>query len=284
MFVGCTTPYHLPGYEAASRAVLETLGVALTDVPAFKCCGYPFKNVDIGATVLASATNLALAQTQDLDVVVLCKCGYGTMKQVAHMLDEDASLQEQVNRELDQDGLHYSPGTTVMHLLEVLHKVVGVDHVKAHITRPYTAFRVAPHYGCHALRPSEITGFDDPVAPVVFDDLVATTGAQSVDWPEKLACCGGPIYPVNETLAMDLAKKKLTGAAQAEAHVITTACPFCQLQFERLRRDDNGLKVSKNGVSSIVYPQLLGFAMGLDPERLGIGARCRQVLERFIGT
>ncbi|MBW2108617.1 MAG: heterodisulfide reductase, partial [Deltaproteobacteria bacterium] len=156
--------------------------------------------------------------------------------------------------------------------------------VKAHIIRPYAAFRVAAHYGCHALRPSEITGFDDPVAPVLFDDLVATTGAESMDWPEKLACCGGPVYPVNETLSMTLAGKKLAAAGRAEAHAITTACPFCQLQFERFRRDDTGLGALENGVLSIVYPQLLGFAMGLDPDMLGIKAGHRQVLERFSGT
>jgi heterodisulfide reductase subunit B len=37
-----------------------------------------------------------------------------------------------------------------------------------------------------------VTQFDDPVAPTLFDELVKATGAKSVEWSEKLNCCGAP--------------------------------------------------------------------------------------------
>lgn len=270
LFLGCTTPYHLKAYELSSRAVLENLGVQVTDIPEFNCCGYPFRNIDVNAFVLASARNFALAKRQGLNMLVLCKCGYGTMKKAAHLLTEDPSLQEQVNTILAKEGLHCDPAIDIVHLLTALRKDVGLDHIQKNITKPFKNLRIATHYGCHALRPSDIVTFDDPIAPTLFDELVAVTGAESIEWPNKLACCGGPLYEVNEKLSIDLMTKKMQGAKQGGAHYLATACPFCQIQFETVRRENGSGASESFKVPSILYPQLLGLSMGLDDEALGM--------------
>ena len=281
LFLGCNIPYRVKGYELSSRAVLENLGVELTDIPEFNCCGYPFRNIDINAFVLASARNLALAKRQGLNMLVLCKCGYGTLKKAAHLLTEDPSLQDQVNTILAKEGLQCDPTIEIVHLLTVLRKAVGLDRIRDKVTKPYKDLRIATHYGCHALRPSDIVSFDDPVAPTLFDELVAVTGAESIDWPDKLACCGGPLREVNEELSIDLTRKKMEGARQGNAHYLTTACPFCQIQFETVQAQKESGAPGDLRVPSILFPQLLGLSMGLGGETLGMSNGYGQQIRKF---
>jgi len=280
LFLGCTTPYRLKAYELSSRAILGSLGVELEDIAEFNCCGYPFRNLDMNTFVLASARNFALAKRQDLNMLVLCKCGYGTMKKAAHLLTQDASLRKDINAILAKEGLRCDPDIEIIHLLTALQKKVGLDRIKKSVTRPYKELKIATHYGCHVLRPSDIVEFDDPVTPTIFDDLVTITGAESIDWPNKLECCGGPLHAVNKKLSVDLTRKKMAGAKQSEAHYLTTACPFCQIQFETA----SGESPTDTQVPSIVYPQLLGLSMGLDKRTLGMGNGNIARIEDFLAA
>lgn len=133
--------------------------------------------------------------------MALCKCGYGSLKKAAYLMNENSCFREEINAILAEEGLQYEAGIDIMHLLTVLYKEVGLEAIKDKITRPYENLKVATHYGCHALRPSQVTQFDDPVAPTLFDELVNITGAKSIEWAMKLECCGGPLLGVNDELS-----------------------------------------------------------------------------------
>ena len=186
LFLGCNIPIRLKQYETSSRAVLRKLGVKLVDIPDFNCCGYPLRNIDLEAFVLSSARNLALAEKQNLNIMVLCKCGYGTMRMADYLMREDESLRKEINGILAKDGLKYEGGIQISHFLKVLFDDVGIDAIERRITRPFKDLKIATHYGCHALRPSKVVDFDNPEAPSLFDRLVEVTGAESVDWSAKL--------------------------------------------------------------------------------------------------
>lgn len=271
LFLGCNIPARAEQYGAASRAVLERLGVGLVELKAFNCCGYPLRNVDQRAFVLSSAKNLAIAESEGLDILALCKCCYGSLKKAAHLLDHDLQMKAGVNKTLQKSGLHYEGSVEVKHLLTVLHRDVGLEAVKRSLRRSYKGLKIAAHYGCHALRPSEVTQFDDPVNPSLFDELVNATGAESVDWASKLECCGAPLLGINDDVSKSLTSKKLKDGKEAGSHCLCTACPFCHLQFDAVQKT----MASRNGggepLPAILYPQLLGLCMGLDEETLGIG-------------
>ena len=202
LFIGCQIPSRVPQYETASRAVLKKLGVDVVDIRQFNCCGYPLRNVDKKAFLLSSVRNLALAEQKGLDMLVLCKCCFGSLKKAEHMMKEEGALQDEVRKSLQKTGLTYKGETRICHLLSVLFHEVGVDTLKDKLSKTYKGLNIATHYGCHALRPSEVTRFDDPVAPSIFDKLVAVTGAKSVDWTNKLECCGAPLMGINDELSM----------------------------------------------------------------------------------
>jgi len=271
LFLGCTIPARLKQYESSSRAVLGKLGVEVVDIREFNCCGYPLRNTDFKASVLSAARNLALAEKENLNMLVLCKCGFGMLKNANHLMREDPSLRKDMNGILKREGLEFEGGIEIRHLLSVLYHDVGVEAIKEHITRAYKELKIATHYGCHALRPSEIVQFDDPVNPTLFDNLVALTGAESIDWQARLDCCGAPLFGANDDLSMDLTEKKLLSAQQSGAHYLCDACAYCHIQFDTVQGMINSARGRNHLLPPILYPQLLGLSLGIDGETLGLG-------------
>ncbi|MBW1836515.1 MAG: CoB--CoM heterodisulfide reductase iron-sulfur subunit B family protein [Deltaproteobacteria bacterium] len=270
LFLGCNIPARLSQYESSARAISEKLGIELTEIKEFNCCGYPIRNIDFKTFILFSARNLALAEKENLNIVSLCKCCYGSLKKADYLLKENEVLREEINGILEKEGLNYAGAIEVKHLLSVLFHDVGLAPIKEKIVRPFEGLKIATHYGCHALRPSKIVQFDDPVAPSIFDRLVEITGAESIDWSTKLECCGAPLLGINDNLSLDLTKKKLSDGKKSGADYLCTACPYCQMQFDTVQK----MNLTKHGsdaqLAAILYPQLLGLSMGIDGETLGL--------------
>jgi heterodisulfide reductase subunit B len=269
LFLGCNIPARVVQYETAARAVMKKLGVQLKDSRDFKCCGYPVRNLDRKAFLLSASENLAIAEKMGLNIVALCKCCFGSLKEAEHFLKEEGEVQEEIKQALSQKKLRYEGKFEVKHFLSVLYHDIGLEEIKNNISQSYKGLKIATHYGCHALRPSKVTQFDDPVAPSLFDRLVEVTGAQSIDYKNKLECCGAPVMGVNDDLSMDITAKKLTNGKKAGADYLCAACPYCQLQFDQVQK----MMISHNGgeaLASIVYPQLLGLCLGIDEDTLGI--------------
>ncbi|RJP47001.1 MAG: disulfide reductase [Desulfobacteraceae bacterium] len=270
LFLGCNIPARVPQYELSARAVLARLEVELTDIRQFNCCGYPLRNTDQKTALLFAAHNLALAQQEELDILTLCQCCFGTLKKAAHLLAADARLRNEVNAFLQKENLQYDGNTEVKHLLSVLHKDIGEAAIKETLQASFKDLNIAAHYGCHALRPSDIMQFDDPVAPSLVDKLVALTGAKNIEWSQKLECCGAPMTGVNDDLSMRLTAAKLANAKNAGAAYLSVACPWCQLQFDVVQKQMEAEGRSDADLPSILYPQLLGLAMGIPGEKLGL--------------
>lgn len=273
LFIGCNIPARVEQYEKSARAVCQKLGIEVQDNPEFKCCGNPIRNTDNRTFILMAARNLALAEKQGLPMMVLCKCCFGSLKKAAHLMAHDPLIQEEMNKELAKENLLYTGGGEIKHLLSVLFHDLGIQAIKEAVIRPFKKLNMATHYGCHALRPSDVTLFDNPVAPVLFDELVNVTGAKSIDWPLKLECCGAPLLGVMDTLSMDLTQKKIADGLRAGADYLCVACPFCQMQFDRAQESMVSLGEESRGLSSILFPQLLGLAMGLGGDELGISPK-----------
>jgi heterodisulfide reductase subunit B len=270
LFHGCNIPARLEQYADATVAVCARLGIELVEMTAFNCCGYPARNTNHRAYILSAARNLAVAERSELDMLVMCKCCYGSLKNACHFLNQDPGLKTDINRILAKENLEYKNTIQVKHLLSVLYHDVGLQRLKENILKSYSGLQIAVSYGCHALRPSTVTEFDDPVSPKIFDELVEATGAFSVEWSRKLDCCGAPLTGINDQLAMDMARKKIDSAREAGAQSICTACPYTHLQFDGVQMRMSAQWNKGKPLAPILYPQLLGLCMGIDEKTLGI--------------
>jgi len=247
IFLGCNIPYHLPNYCVSTLSMLDSLGVKWEDVKEFGCCGYPFMWVDEESFLLLSARNLAIAEERGLDMLVLCDCCFGALKRAEYLLG-DGKVRDKINKKLLSEGLKYNGRVRVKHIIQVLFYEVGLEKIGK--MRKGGSLKVAVHYGCHLLRPSSITQFDDPFSPTIFDKLVEAAGAEPISWPLKTDCCGASLRGISKDMSFKVLERKLKSAEVAGADFICVTCPYCYMQFKSLEN---------RKPSPILYPQLLGF-------------------------
>jgi len=282
LFAGCKIPYYLPEYGNSTVTLLKKFGIELLDLE-FNCCGYPVRDIDFQSFLLAGVRNLALAEQENTDIVTPCKCCYGSLKFVEHYLKQHPQIKDQINVLLRAEGLQWEDRINVKHLLTVLHQDIGVNTLNAAVVNPFDGLKVAVHTGCHALRPANVTRFDDPLVPGIFNDLVALTGAESVFWSMSTDCCGNPQWDKNRKLALKQMQRKLLNAQQAGADVVCTACTYCQMQFEPKNQSEF---IAQNGdriIPAVLISQLIGLSIGLGDEVTGIGEENRRKLMAYAG-
>ena len=162
LFLGCAIPYRVSSFEISARKVLGKLGVELAEMPEFNCCGLPLDPVSHETMLVLAAKNLATAEREGLNIITLCPGCAGTLKKVCKILKEDKVLKEEINGHLKEIGLEFKGTVTAKHILQFLKEDVGVEKIKAAVTRPLTMLKVAEHNGCHILRPKEYIGLGQP--------------------------------------------------------------------------------------------------------------------------
>ncbi len=103
--------------------------------------------------------------------------------------------------------------------------------------------------------------------PRVLDDLAAATGAEPVEYPEKLDCCAGPVMGIRENVTWEVGLDKVK-EVKKRADALLTCCPFCYITYERCQ-----LIAEENpGLPVVHFTQLLGLAMGLTPDEVGLSS------------
>ncbi|MFP4167433.1 MAG: CoB--CoM heterodisulfide reductase iron-sulfur subunit B family protein [Desulfonatronovibrionaceae bacterium] len=260
IFRCCVTNRLLQEYETATDGVLTAIDIPALDIRDFGCCGYPLRNVDYTASMYSAARNFALAERAGLDILTVCNCCFGSLKQAAYSLAADPGLAAGSKERLEKEGLTLSGEVRVRHLLQVLYQDIGPGELSERICRPLHGLRAVIHYGCHLLRPSDVVGFDDPFDPSICEDLVAAVGVECLDWERRLDCCGAPLAGTFDDLSLSLSRQKLRAAAGVGAHCLLCVCPFCQLQFERARREM--INRGQDTPEVVGFVQLLAAALG----------------------
>lgn len=271
LFLGCTIPARSRQYELSARKIAQKLGIELVDVESFICCGFPVKSSELHTGMVLGAYNIALAEKQGLDLCALCSSCTSALTEVAHHLAHDERARDEVNKNLSKVGLTYDKGVKVRHFARVLYEEVGLEELKKHFTKSLEGLRIASHYGCHYLKPSEIyDNFDQVEDPHTLDEMVALTGATVVDYANKKKCCGGPVLAVDEKTALAIAKGKLDDVKEAGADAMNLVCPFCSVMYDSNQKGIETAFSASYNLPVLYLTQVLGLAMGLDRKELGL--------------
>jgi heterodisulfide reductase subunit B len=271
-FVGCIASLRYPGIEASTRAVLDKLDVDLQELDGSSCCPAPgvTRSFDMNTWLALGARNLALSERKGQDLLTVCNGCYGSLFEAAHTMAEDPEKLREVNAVLEDMGMTYTPhGVEVRHFAEYLTRDVGDAAIRRAIKKKLD-LKVAVHYGCHFLKPSNIKQLDDPEHPTMVDKLVELTGATSIKYKDKQVCCGagGGVRARHPEVALKMTEDKLKIIKQAGADIIVDVCPFCHLQYDRGQKDiGNGYDIPV-----LHLAQLYALAMDLDPKVLGFEA------------
>lgn len=265
-FPGCVIPQRENAYELSARRVAEKFGIQLIDLEDLNCCGFFLEPIDRLSAVAFAARNISLAEENGCDLLTLCPACFGHLTRVRTELLREHGLRKDVNRALGEINKKFEGSSQITHIAKVLLKEVGVEKIRETVIKPLKKIRVAPHYGCHIVKPSDEIQFDSPERPRLLDSLIKATGAECIDYLEKRLCCGAPVMGVDKNLALRILMKKLDSIRKVGVDVIVTVCPFCHTHF-----DVNQLRIEEEyQIPVLHYTQLLGLAQGFNPDELGL--------------
>ena len=268
-YPGCSLSGLGKPYDESLRAVFGHLGLGLEEIADWNCCGATsYMSVSEDKAVALAARNLALARSMNAEVVAPCAACYLVLTKAQHMMAEYPALAQRVRNALKVAGLSYPEHVTVRHPLDILVHDVGLEAIRARVTRPLDGYRVAPYYGCQVVRPYGT--FDDPLRPQTLDRLMAALGAQVVDYPLKAHCCGGSLMGTMEEIGVRLNFLLLKEAKARTANVLATVCPLCQYNLETYQGHMRRTFHEDVSLPIVYFTQLIGLAFGLEPKSLGL--------------
>lgn len=273
-YLGCVMPNRFPNVEKSIRVVLPKLGFQLEDLEGASCCPAPgvIRSFHEPTWLALASRNLALAEMQGHDILTGCNGCYGTFKEALHVVHENPERLKEVQKVFKGMGIKYEAKVETKHLIELINEL-GAERIKEMITRPLDGIRVGVHYGCHLLRPSSNRPWEQTQRHTFLDELVEATGAESIKYKDKFLCCGagGGVRGSNVPVSVDIAKEKLDNMLDVGVDAIINVCSFCHLQYEVSQVQLNKeLGEQKYMIPVIYYTQLLGLAMGIEPDELGL--------------
>ena len=268
-YPGCSLEHTGRPYDTSIRTAFAALGVKLTEIEDWNCCGatmYMSARKIVGYAL--SARNLALAAGMGLDVCAPCSSCYTILRKTNRHIEHYPESKQRINEALAEADLQYEETVDVRHPLDILVNDVGLETIAAAVKKPLSGLRVAPYYGCQLVRPHG--HFDDVDDPTTLDDLLRALGAEVTEYPSKVRCCGGMLMMTEEDVALDLNRHLLKCALAHEADVIAVACPLCQLNLEAYQDQINQRHGDRLKMPVAYFSQLLGKALGLGEADTGL--------------
>ncbi len=276
LFTGCTAKQSTPEQMMSTMAVANKLGIELVELTEASCCGAShLQDYDDFLSLVLNARNIAYAEKNELTMVTICNTCQLNTAMTKHRLDNNVELKAKVNEKLAEVGLEYKGTSKVTHFLYAIIDDFGLDKIKEMIVTPLSQFNIAPFYGCHNIRPSELQNEshntpENPYAPTSLDDLIIACGGHNVDYEEKNKCCGFHAELQAPRTAAILTGKAIAGAIDGDADMIVTPCPLCHLKLDT-QTHHAGAAIGREIELPVLHmQQMIGLALGCSADELGL--------------
>lgn len=271
VFWGCRILTSQYTYEMSVREAFPKLNIELVDLSETNCCGDPVKSMkDLAANYLAARV-LALANKTGLDnLLVPCNRCHFVISEAKNVLEKNERFSQKIIEVLKEEGLEYNPNVRIWHVIDFLHDFVGLDNVKKAVQKSLKGLKLATHVGCQIIRYSDLGRVDDAENPRKLDELVGALGAETVDYAEKLDCCGANLMYSHPDSALSLAGTKLSVLQNLGVDGLVVSCPDCGLMFDSKQKDAGTTVGAKLDLPVAYYTQLLGLSLGIEQEKLGL--------------
>ncbi|MGZ5208046.1 MAG: CoB--CoM heterodisulfide reductase iron-sulfur subunit B family protein [Sulfuricurvum sp.] len=282
LYTGCTARESTPELLKSTLAVADKLGIELILLDEASCCGAShLQDYDDFLSLVLNARNICYAEKLGLTMVTICNTCQLNTAMTKHRLDTNAELKAKVNAKLAEVGLEYKGTSEVTHFLYALVQDFGLENLAKQVQVPLSQFNIAPFYGCHNIRPSELqnlsNGGENPYNPTSLDDLIIACGGHNVDYAEKNKCCGFHAELQSPRTAAVLTGNALSGAIDANADWMVTPCPLCHLKLD-VQHHNASKAIGRDVKLPILHmPQMVGLALGCTPTELGLNHHVTKV-------
>ncbi|MEW6201391.1 MAG: CoB--CoM heterodisulfide reductase iron-sulfur subunit B family protein [bacterium] len=258
-YPGCSLLSSAAEYDHSTQAVFGALGVELSELPDWNCCGASSAHaVDHILALALPLRNLAIAEAMGADVAVPCAACFSRLKNAEYKFRNDDAVRREL-REIVSEP--YEGKITVRHSMDILLNDIGLEAIQKKIVHPLKGLKVVCYYGCLLVRPPKVTGADNPDNPVFMDTLLRALGADPINWNMKTECCGAGHALTRTDIVEQLVGKIVKMANIVGADAIVTACPMCHANLDM--RQENSIMNPEQGIPVFYFSELMAVAMGL---------------------
>ena len=264
-YPGCTLKTKAKHLEDSALASLAALGVDVTELPRWNCCGavHSLANDDLIHHV-APVRDLIRAKDEGSErLVTLCSMCYNTLARANLLMRNDEVKRKTINDFMNEES-DYSGEVQVEHLITFLRDTVGWDNLRAKLKAPLNGMKIASYYGCTLVRPKDVA--IEPASGRVMNEFVEALGASAVDFDANAVCCGSYQVLAHPEAVVDVVGRIIKSASDAGADALILSCPLCEYN---LVKNQNELLQKQKIVRKLpvfYFSQLLAMALGLGPE------------------
>jgi heterodisulfide reductase subunit B len=255
-YPGCTS--HSTGleYTLSIKAVFDALGVKLTEIEDWNCCGAAAAHSMSNLLGLAlPARNIAKAQKRDLPLAVPCAGCFNAIKRAQNALENDPGMKKQLE---DIIQFTYKDTLDVKLMHDVIFDHVGMKTLKKKIKKPLKGLKTVSYYGCALVRNPKIVNMGDHENPMFLDNIVDALGGEVVDWSFKTDCCSADLALSHRKIGSEIADNIAAMALEADADCIMASCVLCQINLDMRQ---TGIDQPK--VPVLYFTEMIGIAMDL---------------------
>ncbi len=192
-YPGCSLKGSAKKLDRDLRRVFEILGIKLTEIENWKCCG-AFEYGSLKQIREMSKVNLKKAERISFQLIAACPLCCKNLKEA----NEDKKY-------------------SIYHPLEIL----NVDVLFAKAKRELRGLPFTPYYGCLLLRPKETAIKDPYVMERVIDKFGGSLSGEKI----RDRCCGGNRFFVDKELSLELTRTIL---AKSRGFLVVF-CPLCHM-------------------------------------------------------
>lgn len=266
-FPGCSLEGSSREYNESLHAIAPLLGLELSEVPDWNCCGATAAHSLNHKLALAlPARILALAEQAGFDeLLVPCSACLSRLSATRQSLLENERLREEIT---DIIELNFAGATRVVGVLDVLARCTG-NGWSAKVPSPFK-HKVACYYGCYLTRPGKLAPCKRTEDPQEMEDIARAAGAQPIDWAYKVECCGAGLSVSRTSTVAELSGRIVQDAAGRGAEAIILACPMCHTNLDLRRPEIERNRGEKYAIPVLYISQMIGLALGLDARALGL--------------
>ena len=264
-YPGCTLHSTAVEYDQSARAVCKTLGIELVDIPGWACCGATSAHSVNELLAYALPAHTITSATEDA-VAAPCAACYNRLRYTDVNLRQNPRLRGEVEKAM---GRPYRAGVAIRHLLDIIANDVPEEEVKAKLQGALGGVKVVCYYGCLLTRPKDVAAFDDMEEPRSMDRLMELCGADVLDWPHRVICCGAAFSLSRTDIVHHMTGKIIASALKAGADAVVVACPMCQSNLD-LRQPAILKRLGiRERIPAVYFTQLMGLCMGYSSDDLG---------------
>ncbi|MFC2767238.1 MAG: CoB--CoM heterodisulfide reductase iron-sulfur subunit B family protein [Mitsuokella sp.] len=270
LFPGCVLEGAAAEAYTSLKKVCEAIGLEIEEIQNWTCCGASHaQGVSDLASLAVNARNISIAENLGLPILTVCNTCTLQLRMAKYRLDHDTALKARVNGILKEAGHPYEyKGTSeITHFLWLLDQHPELFEGK--VTGALVGMKVAGYYGCHILRPHEVMNYEEGEHPESLERLIRRLGAEPVWFDASRKCCGFHAQFGAEHDVMTVTGQIAASAARADASLVVTPCPLCQMQLDMYGPEGREAVHSDTEMPILHLQQLVGLAIGMSKEDVG---------------